>query len=83
MTDVTSEIRDTALRLYEERIEHPHPPVRLVGVGVSGFDAPDERQQCLFEEAHARGSRVDSILDDIRSRFGNGAVSRGRGPREG
>ncbi|WP_303906471.1 DNA polymerase IV [Thiohalomonas denitrificans] len=77
VTDVTSEIRDTALRLYEERLDHPHLPVRLLGVGVSGFDAPSACQQSLFNETRARSSRVDSIVDQIRSRFGSDAMHRG------
>ncbi|SCZ54614.1 DNA polymerase IV [Thiohalomonas denitrificans] len=77
VTDLTSEIRDTALRLYEERLDHPHPSVRLLGVGVSGFETPEARQQSLFHEVRARNSRVDTIVDQVRSRFGRDAVRRG------
>lgn len=51
-------------------------PVRLVGLAVSGFDAP--RQPPLFEDPRARRSRdVDCAIDDVRRRFGEDSVTRG------
>lgn len=81
-TDVTTEIRDAALALYAERIGPGHPPVRLLGVGVSGFGPPDGDQLSLFDQDRQRAGRVDGVLDDIRARFGADGLRRGIGVRE-
>ncbi len=66
--------------------------VRLVGVGVSGFDGARPRQMDLFTgddatpdgagaapSSHARDLRALSVAtDDIRRRFGSDALSYGR-----
>ena len=76
-TDVTTEIRDAALDLFAERIGPDHSPVRLLGVGVSGFDRPETAQLGLFDQEHRRAGRVDGVLDDIRARFGEDGLRRG------
>lgn len=69
--------------------ELPLPqPVRLIGLGVSGFDAPVAQlvlpgavkpaTQGLDPQVEARRQKLDAALDDLRSRFGNKAVQRGR-----
>jgi DNA polymerase-4 len=77
-TDATAVIRDTALALYRERIPRRHPPLRLIGVGVSGLGEPGGRQPDLFAEGRDRLRRVDSVVDEIRGRFGAEALRRGR-----
>lgn len=60
--------------------------VRLVGVGISGFDGAVARQLDLFEsnerEAHSSTTRdlraLSVATDEIRQRFGNQALSYGR-----
>ena len=60
--------------------------VRLVGVGVSGFDDARPQQLDLFgesdgpaEESPQRDLRALSVAtDDIRQRFGAGALTYGR-----
>jgi hypothetical protein len=51
--------------------------VRLIGVGVSGFeDAPVQRS--LWDDASdAQQTKLESALDDLRDRFGKGVVKRG------
>ena len=88
-TDATRTIFETARGLLEEE---PLPqPVRLIGLSVSGFDAPAE--QLLLPGAAARGRhgkgglpapeeearrrRLDRALDALRDRFGKDAVQRG------
>lgn len=69
--------------------ELPLPqPVRLIGLGVSGFDAPVAQlllpgavkpvTQGLDPQVEAKRQKLDAALDDLRSRFGNKAVQRGR-----
>jgi len=57
-------------------------PVRLIGVGISGWDeAPLGVQQDLFDEStpepHPAQKRLDATLDAIRERFGRGTIQRG------
>lgn len=58
--------------------------VRLLGMGVSNFDAPPvNRQQTLFDaesseaDGDERDSRLDNVADQIRSRFGHKSLRRG------
>lgn len=67
-------------------------PVRLIGLGATNL--VDDAVQLGFEDAITppggvlearsalRDEQLDHALDDIRSRFGGGAVSRGRGASE-
>ncbi len=55
----------------------PAEPVRLLGVGATGLSpAGAEEQLPLFDErpGHARRRRLERALDEIRERFGAGAV---------
>ena len=51
-------------------------PIRLIGLSVSGFrrDA-DPRQLSLFRDAD-RAERVGRLVDEVRARFGSGALRR-------
>ena len=62
-------------------------PVRLIGLGVSGFEAPPPRQALLpglpcpdghDPQQEARRLRLDAALDNLRQKFGKQAVQRGR-----
>jgi DNA polymerase-4 len=51
--------------------------VRLIGVGVSGFDAT-AYQLALWSEAELEQTRrLQPVLDDLRERFGRRAIRRG------
>lgn len=56
--------------------------VRLVGVGVSGFDGPRPSQLALFSDDAKREepdrSGLGRVTDALRERFGDDAVSYGR-----
>jgi DNA polymerase-4 len=57
-------------------------PVRLIGVGISGWDeAQLGVQQDLFDDStpgpHPEQERLDATLDAIRDRFGRGTIQRG------
>lgn len=66
-----------ALGLLEK--EKISEPVRLLGFGVSGFDADDrDGQLYLFQEkADARDDRVDAAVDLLREKFGREIIRRG------
>ena len=55
-----------------------HLPVRLLGMGVSGLDDTGQVQGMLFDgEERRKQSSVDAVADQIKERFGTGALRRG------
>jgi DNA polymerase-4 len=48
--------------------------VRLIGIGVSGFD--QEAQTSLFDTGKERKHKVEEVIADIRGRFGKNAITR-------
>jgi len=52
--------------------EHQNTPVRLLGAGVSGLEAPDARG---IEYDTAEQKALDKTLDDIRRRYGDGKAT--------
>ncbi len=87
-TASTKVVYETACRLFDELWDGS--AVRLLGIRLSHFTAPDEPvQMSLFDlspsEKNAFGQaasekklvQLDKTLDHIRSRFGNNAIKRG------
>lgn len=81
VTDITADIWRAVQYLFAQRISRPLQPVRLVGVGVSNFGEEEDEQQDLFasQEVH-RQRKLDSLLDEMHSRFGKSVVHRGKLP---
>ena len=83
-TDSTETIYETGTALLEA--EALPQPVRLIGLGVSGFgNAPTQELlpgvfrgvQGRDPEQEARRRRLDAALDNLRGKFGKQAVQRG------
>jgi DNA polymerase-4 len=58
---------------------HASQPIRLIGVGVSGL-ANQARQLHLWdysENTNIKNDELQSIIQDLRSRFGEDAIKRG------
>jgi len=75
-TDNTGVIYETACGLLDQ--VRLHRAVRLIGVGVSNFEAR-VRQVNLFEEAPRQKeatSELDKAVDEVRRKFGGKAVTR-------
>ncbi len=74
--DQDDAIYASALELFNTHWP-PNQPVRLIGVGVSGFEQPI-RQLGLWDAPKAEdASHLQSTLDEIRTRFGERAIKRG------
>ena len=79
-TDITAEIWRAVQELFEQRLPRPLPAVRLLGVGVSNFAAEEQRQPDLFDSGdRQRQQKLDALVDQMQSRFGKGAIRRGKG----
>lgn len=74
-TAATDVIWDAAAALLD-KLPRPGQPLRLLGVGVSGFDAEPDTQVDLFAE-NVAPKRVDEVADRIKEKFGVAAVKRG------
>ena len=75
-TNVTDEIYETAVRLFEELWDGR--PIRLLGIQTSHVNrAVDGRQMTLFDNAdYEKREKLDRTMDNIRERFGTDAVKR-------
>ena len=72
-TNVAADLFTLAAALFDE--VHGSLKVRLLGIGVSGFDEP--AQKSLFEdEGSARGAKIDDVRDRVREKFGKTALVR-------
>jgi DNA polymerase-4 len=74
-TNLDRDIVEAAHHLFEQTWP-PGKRVRLVGVGVSGFETP-AFQLSLWDPAPETGPSLQSTLDDLRQRFGDEAIRRG------
>jgi len=57
--------------------ENPGQRIRLLGVGGSDF-SPDVQQDLFADSGDRPASELDQTVDDIRERFGAGALGRAR-----
>jgi DNA polymerase-4 len=79
-TSVTQAIWQTAAQMFAERLPARPLRIRLLGVGVSGFETPRRTQLMLFpDEQHDRNSRLDQVTDQIRDKFGASSLQRALG----
>ena len=74
-TSATAAIWQAASELLE-RLPRPGQALRLIGVGVSGFDDTPPGQADLFAPA-AAPAEVDRVADAIQEKFGAGTMLRG------
>ncbi len=92
-THHTRDLWHTALQLLNKEMASGLPPIRLIGMGVSGFDTDQtHKQPDLFDTphndeinnttTHSEAESIDKVTDDINHRFGNKLLSRARGLRQ-
>ncbi|MCA9003692.1 MAG: DNA polymerase IV [Planctomycetaceae bacterium] len=77
-TDLTREIEQSALLMLEQKLPDRPLSIRLIGVGVTGFQSGSRQQKSLFdEEDQQKFSRLDQVKDQIANRFGSDSIIRG------
>ena len=77
--DLDDEIYQAALGLFEG-VWKPGGLVRLLGVGVSHFEAPPARQLSLWDMATSpEKQRLQQALDELQERYGRSKIRRGMG----
>ncbi len=81
-SDATGVLWRSAAQLLE-RLPGGHPPLRLIGIGVSGFQGEAAAQGELFAAEPVRAQSLDAVADRIRQRFGGTALQRGTAARRG
>ncbi len=66
-----------------ERGDLPKKPVRLIGVGISGWPDDQPRQDDLFDRQSVEESerKLLETIDDVAEKFGKGKLQFGVGPR--
>ena len=79
-TDITTELSRAATELLTTRLPRRHPPVRLLGMGVSGFTGDSAQGELFSDSGREKHSRLDAVADRIEARFGAGTVRRGGRP---
>jgi DNA polymerase-4 len=74
-TDDGKALSDAALALWEAH--RPSIPVRLLGVAAAGILPAAAAQLVLFDDRVDRRRALNSALDRVVARFGDGVVARG------
>jgi len=74
-TDNDEEIAGTA-QILLAKVRPAHKAVRLIGVGVSGL-GPPVRQLSLWDDDADKARRLQSVLDELRQRYGEKVIRRG------
>jgi DNA polymerase-4 len=80
-TQLVEEIFAAASRLFAERIKLGERRVRLLGIAVKNFASEPLRQLDLFdagEPQRRRAAEVARLLDQVREKAGDGAITRAR-----
>lgn len=78
-TDITNEIYEIGKQLFDE-LWDGRTPLRLLGMALTNITHDDVSQMSLFtevDEKKEKQKKVDKAMDELRSRFGSGAVLRG------
>jgi len=76
-TDITDELWRVADEMLCQRLPPGHLAIRLIGMGVSNFDAVGLVLGLLFDQdERKKQSDLDTATDQIREKFGSSALRR-------
>jgi nucleotidyltransferase/DNA polymerase involved in DNA repair len=73
-TNIASELFETATALFDD--VHGVSKVRLLGIGVTGFDEAPQKSLLFEDDAPKKGAQVDELRDKVREKFGRKALVR-------
>lgn len=77
-SNITQELWQVASELLKKNLPSRHVGVRLLGVGVSGFEDTQQTQARLFDEdTRQKQGQLDAVADGVKDRFGEAALRRG------
>ncbi len=83
-TNITQELLVAGTELLRTKLPAGHSSIRLLGFGVKGFDDSGCSQRQLFDEPNRERQRqLDEVADQIAGKFGNAAICRGGGRKDG
>lgn len=83
-TDRTDSIAAAARQRFDEAMHTlQHPPLRLIGVGISGLRDQGEQKSLFAQDERERQSAIDAAHDAVTRRFGFGAIQRASSLRAG
>ncbi len=77
----TNEIYKVIKELFEKHYDKIRK-VRLLGVGMSGFQLAVNQQLSIFDQADKPKSDLDAVEDLVRKKFGKYSISRAEGMRK-
>ena len=76
-TQLAEILYQSALPLLEKEAKGTR--YRLIGIGVSGFAAPDDADQNnLLDDKPEKLAKIEGAMADVRAKFGTPAINRGR-----
>jgi len=71
------EVWQVVKHLFKTRLPWRSDGVRLVGMGMSGFDEIPRQGDLFSQQARAQQRQIDATLDQIKAKFGRNMVQRG------
>ncbi len=74
-TSETEKIYKTITSLFDKNYIKGQA-VRLIGVGVSGFEKEGSHQLSIFDAVDKKGLQIDALEDEIRLKFGTKIINR-------
>ena len=77
----TDDIYKVVKALFEKNYDKARK-VRLLGVGVSGFQTVENKQLSIFDKIDDPKSELDAVEDLVRQKFGKNSISRAEGLRK-
>ena len=78
-SDVTADVWRLADALLRQELGNRKFSVRLLGVGVTNFDQPENTQTDLFQaDGGTKQKALDELTDRIRRRYGKSTIRRGK-----